>query len=76
MYVCMYVCIYVYIYFLESSAQTFRHFKTDYLQDLPIPDTGPYFDTTAPINVTGLVGKTVHLICRVKNLGNRTVSEY
>ncbi|KAK9309889.1 hypothetical protein QLX08_000536 [Tetragonisca angustula] len=25
-------------------------------------------------NFTGLVGKTVHLVCKVKNLGNRTVS--
>ncbi|EFN83447.1 hypothetical protein EAI_07827 [Harpegnathos saltator] len=23
-------------------------------------------------NFTGLVGKTVHLVCKVKNLGNRT----
>lgn len=35
---------------------------------------GPFFDTTVPANVTGLVGKTAYLNCRVKNLGNRTVS--
>lgn len=35
---------------------------------------GPYFDTTASKNVTALVGKTAYLNCRVRNLGNRTVS--
>ncbi|XP_011501197.1 PREDICTED: neurotrimin-like [Ceratosolen solmsi marchali] len=70
----MIIVIFYGVILFESSAQTFRQFKTDYLQDWPIPDTGPYFDTTASINVTGLVGKTVHLICKVKNLGNRTVS--
>ncbi|CRL05743.1 CLUMA_CG018772, isoform A, partial [Clunio marinus] len=51
-----------------------RKFRTEFLQDFPTPGTGPYFDTTVSSNVTGLVGKTVHLICKVKNLGNRTVS--
>lgn len=35
---------------------------------------GPYFDTSASKNVTALVGKTAYLNCRVRNLGNRTVS--
>lgn len=34
---------------------------------------GPYFDTSATKNVTSLVGKTGHLNCRIKNLGNKTV---
>ncbi|KAM7347050.1 defective proboscis extension response 8 [Cochliomyia hominivorax] len=52
-----------------------KRFFTDFLQDLPTPGTGgPTFDTTVPSNITGLVGKTVKLTCRVKNLGNRTVS--
>ncbi|KAJ1531560.1 hypothetical protein ONE63_000233 [Megalurothrips usitatus] len=34
----------------------------------------PHFDTAVPNNLTGLVGKTAYLNCRVKNLGNRTVS--
>ncbi|CAO1441539.1 unnamed protein product [Diamesa tonsa] len=51
-----------------------RKFRTEFLQDFPTPGTGPYFDTTISSNVTGLVGKTVHLVCKVKNLGNRTVS--
>ncbi|CAH1166733.1 unnamed protein product [Phyllotreta striolata] len=46
----------------------------EFLQEWPTPGTGPYFDTSINSNVTGLVGKTVMLHCRVKNLGNRTVS--
>uniref|UniRef100_A0A1B0AT01 Ig-like domain-containing protein n=1 Tax=Glossina palpalis gambiensis TaxID=67801 RepID=A0A1B0AT01_9MUSC len=54
-----------------------KRFFTDFLQDLPTPGTGgPTFDTTVSSNITGLVGKTVKLTCRVKNLGNRTVSPY
>ncbi|CAG9809685.1 unnamed protein product [Chironomus riparius] len=34
----------------------------------------PYFDSQTPKNVTGLVGKSAFLNCRVKNLGNKTVS--
>lgn len=37
-------------------------------------DRGPYFDISASKNVTALVGNTAYLNCRVKNLGNRTVS--
>ncbi|XP_054086604.1 zwei Ig domain protein zig-8 [Zeugodacus cucurbitae] len=52
-----------------------KRFFTDFLQDMPTPGTGgPTFDTTVATNITGLVGKTVKLTCRVKNLGNRTVS--
>lgn len=36
--------------------------------------TGPYFDKVTVKNVTALVGKTVHLSCRIRNVGNRTVS--
>lgn len=57
-----------------SGAVGSRKFRTDFLQELPTPGTGPYFDTTVPNNLTGLVGKTAYLNCRVKNLGNRTVS--
>lgn len=39
-----------------------------------IIDRGPFFDKTASKNVTALVGKTTYLNCRVRNLGNRTVS--
>jgi hypothetical protein len=35
---------------------------------------GPYFDYTAFRNITTLVGSTAYLKCRVKNIGNKTVS--
>ncbi|CAG9859870.1 unnamed protein product [Phyllotreta striolata] len=37
-------------------------------------DRGPYFETSVSRNVTALVGKTTYLGCRIRNLGNRTVS--
>lgn len=43
----------------------------------PQPPPGrndPYFDTMTPRNVTALVGKSAYLTCRVRNLGNKTVS--
>ncbi|XP_030384787.1 zwei Ig domain protein zig-8 [Scaptodrosophila lebanonensis] len=47
----------------------------DHMVKLSKPfDRGPYFDTSATKNVTSLVGKTGHLNCRIKNLGNKTVS--
>lgn len=39
-------------------------------------DRGPYFDISASKNVTALVGNTAYLNCRVRNLGNRTVSVF
>lgn len=35
----------------------------------------PSFDAATPRNVTALVGKSAYLSCRVRNLGNRTVSQ-
>ncbi|XP_026667172.1 zwei Ig domain protein zig-8-like [Ceratina calcarata] len=55
-------------------ASCVRNFRTDFLEEWPTPGTGPHFDTTMQSNFTGLVGKPVHLVCKVKNLGNRTVS--
>lgn len=54
----------------DPSSRKFR----DFLQDWPTPGTGPYFDTSINSNITGLVGKPVDLHCKVRNLGNRTVS--
>lgn len=69
--ICHVIC-HFYLALLEAAS---KRFFTDFLQDLPTPGTGgPTFDTTVPSNITGLVGKTVKLTCRVKNLGNRTVS--
>ncbi|XP_066590731.1 opioid-binding protein/cell adhesion molecule-like [Prorops nasuta] len=36
--------------------------------------TVPYFDHSASKNVTALLGKTTYLNCRVKNLGNKTMT--
>ncbi|XP_076665448.1 zwei Ig domain protein zig-8 isoform X2 [Andrena cerasifolii] len=36
--------------------------------------TGPYFDLAASKNVTALLGKITFLNCRVKNMGNKTMS--
>jgi hypothetical protein len=36
----------------------------------------PYFDASTPRNVTGLVGKSAYLTCKVRNLGNKTVSYF
>lgn len=38
-------------------------------------DTGPVFDPNTDRNVTVLVGRTAHLHCRVRYLGNRTVKK-
>ncbi|CAO1426323.1 unnamed protein product [Diamesa hyperborea] len=35
---------------------------------------GPSFDMSVSNNITGLVGKSAYLSCRVRNLGNKTVS--
>jgi hypothetical protein len=47
-------------------------------EDLGLPTAiglrGPYFEASASKNVTALVGKTAYLNCRVRNLGNKTVS--
>ncbi|KAL6435719.1 hypothetical protein ACFW04_005545 [Cataglyphis niger] len=58
----------------RGIASCLRNFRTDFLEEWPTPGTGPHFDTSMQSNFTGLVGKTVHLVCKVKNLGNRTVS--
>lgn len=73
----MTACLIILFFLIVNSgafAGNSRKFRTEFLQDSPTPGTGPYFDTTVSSNVTGLVGKTVHLVCKVKNLGNRTVS--
>ncbi|XP_073993882.1 protein amalgam-like isoform X2 [Rhodnius prolixus] len=40
----------------------------------PQPAKEPYFDTSAPRNVSALIGKSAYLTCKVRNIGNRTVS--
>ncbi|XP_070531481.1 zwei Ig domain protein zig-8-like isoform X3 [Cardiocondyla obscurior] len=60
--------------FTESIAYESRVFMADTFQERTTPEIDPYFDTTVPSNITGLAGETVQLACRVKNLGNRTIS--
>lgn len=64
------------IFFFVSDAwgEISGNFINNFLQEHPTAGTGPDFDYTSQRNTTGLVGKTVHLICKVKNLGNLTVS--
>lgn len=42
--------------------------------DIPQLGPRPYFDDVSPRNVTAIVGQSSVLHCRVKNLGQRTVS--
>ncbi|CAK1600720.1 unnamed protein product [Parnassius mnemosyne] len=51
-----------------------RRFRTEFLQEWHDSADAPYFDPSTPRNITGLVGHPVRLLCRVKNLQNRTVS--
>ncbi|XP_013185270.2 zwei Ig domain protein zig-8-like [Amyelois transitella] len=56
---------------MDISSQQFR---AEFLQEWHGSPDAPYFDTAMFGNVTALVGHPVKLICRVKNLHNRTVS--
>ena len=56
---------------MDISSQKFR---AEYLQEWHGSPDAPYFDPSTPRNITGLVGHPVRLLCRVKNLQNRTVS--
>lgn len=40
------------------------------------PPSEPYFDESTLKNVTALVGKSAYLNCRVRNIGNKTVSKF
>lgn len=56
-----------------NSIQDNEAVKSD-LSNLVHSRYEPYFDALIPKNVTALVGKSAYLTCRVRNLGNRTVS--
>ncbi|XP_025157778.1 zwei Ig domain protein zig-8 isoform X2 [Harpegnathos saltator] len=71
------ICIFFLAMLLHgNTAHISRHYRADVFQEHATPwkESEPYFDTSVSANVTGLVGKTVELLCKVKNLGNRTVS--
>lgn len=58
----------------STVSESSRRFRTEFLEDWPQAPGAPYFDPSTPDNVTGLVGHPVTLLCKVKNLQNRTVS--
>ncbi|KAJ0175778.1 hypothetical protein K1T71_008937 [Dendrolimus kikuchii] len=58
----------------STVSESSRRFRTEFLEDWPQTPGAPYFDASTPDNVTGLVGHPVTLLCKVKNLQNRTVS--
>ncbi|XP_065361065.1 protein CEPU-1 [Calliphora vicina] len=61
--------------FTMNQDEVFKHNQNQDIYKMNKPlDRGPYFDTSATKNVTSLVGRTAHLNCRIKNLGNKTVS--
>ncbi|XP_046661230.1 uncharacterized protein LOC124354651 isoform X1 [Homalodisca vitripennis] len=63
-----------------TSVQTGCHYMNNGRNSVDMGSTAapgrqdPYFDPLTPRNVTALVGKSAYLSCRVRNLGNRTVS--
>lgn len=59
----------------NTVSESSRRFRTEFLEDWPQTPGSPYFDPSTPDNVTGLVGHPVTLLCKVKNLQNRTVSK-
>lgn len=58
----------------STVSESSRRFRAEFLEDWPQAPGAPYFDPSTPDNVTGLVGHSVTLLCKVKNLQNRTVS--
>lgn len=62
----------------QHQTSSDEHYNTDTSNSNLIQgsalDRGPFFDISASKNVTALVGKTSYLNCRIKNLGNKTVS--
>lgn len=51
-----------------------NQFEFEDTTTIEMPVIGPHFDYTAFRNVTTLVGNTVYLKCRVRKIGNKTVS--
>lgn len=59
---------------VSVAARAAQKESTGNALEFPGSRSGPYFDKVASKNVTALLGKTAYLNCRVKNLGNKTVS--
>ncbi|XP_018359641.1 PREDICTED: kin of IRRE-like protein 3 isoform X1 [Trachymyrmex cornetzi] len=72
--ICVFILFMLLHVFPESIAYESHVFMADTFQERTTSEIDPYFDITMPSNITGLAGETVQLACRVKNIGNRTVS--
>ncbi|XP_022915005.1 zwei Ig domain protein zig-8-like isoform X5 [Onthophagus taurus] len=66
---------------VQPSGRRIGYNSLDGPQTSPMPEMtlpprkfDPQFDLTTPKNVTALVGKSAYLSCRVRNIGNKTVS--
>lgn len=51
-----------------------NQFDAEETTSVETPVIGPYFDYTGFKNITTLVGSTAYLKCRVRSIGNKTVS--
>ncbi|XP_019868521.2 lachesin isoform X2 [Aethina tumida] len=82
--ICMFVLIFFYkgtivnanISNIANEHNTIEHAVSMAPLGSPLNQTlyGPYFDSEISGNVTALVGKSAYLSCKVRNLGNKTVS--
>ncbi|XP_029669721.1 zwei Ig domain protein zig-8-like isoform X2 [Formica exsecta] len=68
------ICAFFLFILLHGIAYESHVSMVNTFQERITPEIGPYFDTTMSSSITGLAGDTVELGCRVKNLGNRTIS--
>lgn len=67
--------------YLASISKQYQSSETDLDNDVveedfhinPL-DRGPFFEVSATKNITAIAGHSAYLNCRVRNLGNRTVS--
>ena len=60
----------------ESLGEKYHRYNQLMANNFQTWDTGPNFDAKQPQNVTAIHGKMTQLVCRVFNLGNKTVSTY
>lgn len=54
----------------------YHHYNQLMANNFQTWEHGPNFDTKLPQNVTAIQGKTTMLVCRVFDLGNKTVSHH
>lgn len=59
---------------LNNNNNNNQHFDVEETTSVEAPVIGPHFDYTVFRNITTLVGNTAYMKCRVKNIGNKTVS--